>query len=108
MPAFNLRGRLLLCCAAQLIHLIQLGLQLGWTEVGSALQIRFPLLVMGCSNSAKPISRGTSGVLTSDARRISQMQVNVNAENSLDGPPIAYGIVNNDGRFELINAAGKA
>lgn len=59
----------------------------------------------GCSDVAVPISGGTRGTMTSDGKAMSQMELTFYAESVSSELPVAYGMVQSDGSFELVNAA---
>lgn len=60
--------------------------------------------ITGCSDDAVPIDGGTAGKLTSDGKAMSQMELTFYSDSPFSGSPVAYGAVQNDGAFELVDA----
>ncbi|TWT95672.1 hypothetical protein [Neorhodopirellula pilleata] len=62
-------------------------------------------VLTGCSDEAVPIVGGTLGTMTSDGKPMSQMELTFYPDSLSTDSPIAYGAVQSDGSFELVNAA---
>jgi len=78
-----------------------------WLDCRRAAAVALLVLLsfVGCSGTPSPVTGGTKGVLTSDGKPISQMQVNVYATlPSVIDTPIGRGFTNERGEFELVEA----
>jgi len=62
-------------------------------------------MLTGCSDEAVPITGGTEGTMTSDGNAMSQMELTFFLDSESSDVPVAYGAVQSDGSFELVNAA---
>ena len=69
----------------------------------AAVALLVLLSFVGCSGTPSPVTGGTKGVLTSDGKPISKMQVNVyGTRPSVVDTSIGRGFTNERGEFELV------